>query len=82
MLKSAQIFDFFDLIIGNDEVKEPKPHPEMYLSAFKILNLKPDECIIVEDSPHGIESAKASGAKVFEVRGTEDVNLSLFKDIL
>ena len=82
MLKSAHLFDFFDFIIGNDEVKNPKPHPEIYLYTFKKLKLKPHECIIVEDAPPGIASAKASGATVVEVRGVEDVNLSLFDKYL
>jgi HAD superfamily hydrolase (TIGR01509 family) len=82
MLHSAQLFHFFDLIIGNDEVSQPKPHPEMYLTAFKRLDVKPAECIIVEDSLHGIASARESGATVYEVRGIEDVNISLFEDLL
>ena len=82
MLKSAQIFEYFDLIIGNDEVVNHKPHPEMYLTAFARLGLKPEECVIVEDAPHGVASAKASGGIVYEVRGVEDVHLGLFKDVL
>mgnify|MGYP001564266592 CR=1 FL=1 len=81
MLKSAHLYDFFDLIIGNDQVVKPKPHPEIYLTAFKALRVKPEEAIIVEDSPHGIASAEASGATVYRVRGCDDVNLSLFKNI-
>ena len=79
MLKSAQIFDFFDIIIGNDEIMRPKPHPEIYQTAFKHLEVKPEECVIVEDAPHGIAAAKASGAKVIEVRNIKDVNLTLFE---
>lgn len=82
MLKSAHLFGFFDHIIGNDEVKNPKPHPEIYLTAFKKLGVEPHECIIIEDAPPGIESARASGATVLEVRGPEDVNLALFESIL
>lgn len=82
MLKSAQIFEYFDLIIGNDEVTNPKPHPEIYLQAFEKLALNPDECVIIEDAPHGIASAKASGGVVYEVRGVQDVNLSLFNNLL
>ncbi len=82
MLQSANIFDFFDLIMGNDEVVNPKPHPEIYLRAFEELRVKPLECIIVEDAPHGIAAAKASGARVIEVRGVEDVNFSLFEGII
>ena len=82
MLKSAHLFDHFDLILGNDEVENPKPHPQIYLEAFKRLKVKPSETIIVEDAPAGIASAKASGARVIEVRGVDDVHLSLFLDIL
>jgi beta-phosphoglucomutase len=78
MLQCADIYDFFDVIIGNDEVKNPKPHPEIYETAMRTLGITPAETVIVEDSPHGIASAKAAGATVFEVRNTEDVNLSLF----
>lgn len=82
MLRSAHLYDLFDIIIGNDEVANPKPHPEIYLVAFKKLGVKPEEVIIIEDSPHGIMAAKASGAHVIEVRGPEDVNISLFQHIL
>ncbi|MHB1316572.1 MAG: HAD family hydrolase [Minisyncoccota bacterium] len=82
MLKSAEIFKYFDVIIGNDEVVHPKPDPEIYLTAFRKLNIKPTEAAVVEDSPHGIKSAEASGAYVIKVRGTADVNISLFLDIL
>jgi HAD superfamily hydrolase (TIGR01509 family) len=82
MLQSSKIEHFFDLIMGNDEGYPPKPNPEIYLAAFKKLGFKPEEIIIVEDAPHGIKAAKASGAKVYEVKGYEDVNLSLFKAIL
>jgi len=82
MLQSAHLFDHFDLIIGNDEVAQSKPHPEMYHLAMERLGVTPEETIIVEDSPHGIEAARASGATVYEVKGIEDVHLGLFTDIL
>lgn len=82
MLKSAHLFDFFDFIIGNDEVRNPKPHPEIYQVAFERLGVAPNETVIVEDSPHGIAAAKASGARIIEVRNTDDVHLDLFKDFL
>ena len=71
-----------DLIIANDEVKNPKPDPEMYLLAMQKLNITPEETIIVEDSPHGIEAARATNAEVRIVSGVEDVHSGLFKDIL
>jgi beta-phosphoglucomutase len=81
MLKRAQIDHFFDHIVGNDEGYKAKPDPEIYLETLKKMKIKPSETIIIEDAPHGIEAAKASGAKVFAVKGYQDVNLSLFTDV-
>ncbi len=81
MLKFSQLYDYFDLIIGNDEGYAPKPSPDIYLAAFQKLGVEPSESIIIEDAPHGIEAAKASGAQVIAVRGYNDVNLSLFLNL-
>lgn len=81
MLRSAGLFDFFDCVIGNDEIARPKPDPEIYLTAFTKLAVTPDECVIVEDSPYGIAAAQASGGRVIPVRGVHDVNLSLFDSL-
>lgn len=82
MLRSAHLYDFFDVIISNEEVSNPKPHPEGYLTAFERLGVAPHESIIVEDSPHGIEAGRASGATVFEVRNVDDVHIALFDSII
>jgi len=78
MLQRARLKEYFDLIIGNDVGYKPKPAPDIYLAAMKKLDLKPEECIIIEDAPYGIEAGKASGAEVIEVSGYDDVDLSLF----
>lgn len=54
-------FDAFEVIITGDTVDEPKPHPEPYLKAMRQLELTPGECIALEDSPTGIDSATAAG---------------------
>jgi HAD superfamily hydrolase (TIGR01509 family) len=82
MLHSSHLHSHFDIIIGNDEVAKPKPDPEMYIIAMEKLGVTPEETIIVEDSPHGVEAAKASGAAVRVVRNIHDVDYSLFADIL
>lgn len=81
MLKCSHLYGFFDLILSNEDVLNPKPDPEIYLKAFERLNLLPKQVIIVEDSPHGIEAAKTSGATVFEVRSIDDVHNGLFDNI-
>jgi HAD superfamily hydrolase (TIGR01509 family) len=52
MLDKALILDYFDLIVSNQDITKAKPDPEMYLKAIDTFGLKPDEVIIVEDSPH------------------------------
>lgn len=82
MLKCAGLYDYMDLIVGNDEIKNPKPDPEIYLYAINKFGLKPEEVLIIEDSPHGIEAAQKSKAEVRIVKGVDDVNLGLFNDII
>lgn len=79
MLQRSQINHFFELIIGNDEGFNPKPSPDIYLAAFDKLNIQPQEAVIVEDAPHGIEAARRSGAHVIEVKGFADVDSVLFE---
>lgn len=79
MLTRAGIIDNFMFVVGNDEIKNPKPNPEIYLKAFELLRVKPEECLIIEDAPHGIEAGKASGATTIAVRGYKDVNIDLFR---
>ena len=67
--------NFMDFVISNEDVSSPKPSSEGYLHAMSKLELKPEECMIVEDSPKGIEAAKNSGAHIYEVSGYGEVTL-------
>jgi len=53
-----RITNMFDAIISGDSVKKGKPHPEPYLKAAEALQVKPQECVVVENAPFGIQSAK------------------------
>jgi HAD superfamily hydrolase (TIGR01509 family) len=72
-LKAANITGE-EFIISNQEVINPKPNPEMYLKAIERLGLPKDEVLIVEDSPVGIEAAKASGANLCIVKDPYDIH--------
>ena len=65
---------YIEFSLSNEDVKNPKPDPEIYTKAISMLNLKPSECLIVEDNFNGIKAAKASGAHCLEVKEVEDVN--------
>jgi|TARA_Y100000310_G_scaffold311828_1_gene358511 beta-phosphoglucomutase len=65
-----QFLDMFDVIICGDDTVKGKPFPDPYLKGMKKLILKPKECIIVENSPIGVESAKATGAYCIAICST------------
>lgn len=54
-------FDAFDLVIGGDEVSQPKPHPAPYLQACAALGVDPADTVAFEDSLTGTASALAAG---------------------
>lgn len=61
----TRLADYFDtdLIFSAHDVGAFKPDPTLFLHAAKQLNLKPSECIVIEDSIHGLEAAKNAGIK-------------------
>lgn len=60
----------FDAIVTADDVQRTKPDPEPYLKALEKLGLRPEECLVVENAPLGIQSAKAAGLRVVAVTST------------
>jgi beta-phosphoglucomutase len=79
MLRASGLFDLFEFTISNEDVKNPKPDPEMYRLAFAQLRLKPQECVIVEDAGHGIEAAKEAGGHLCRVTGFTEVEYDRVK---
>lgn len=82
MLQKTGIIDYFDLIITNQDVQNPKPDPEGYLMCLQKMNVNAKNAIIVEDSPKGIEAAKQTGAILIKVKDQEEVTVDLFKDFI
>lgn len=60
-LINANIFKYFDLCVCGDEVKQGKPHPEIFLRAAEALNSQPERCLMFEDSENGLRSAADAG---------------------
>ena len=63
-LSKCGIIDYFDLICTGDDFMESKPSPEIYLYCMNNFGLKPQDCIVVEDSVFGIEAGKRAGMYV------------------
>jgi HAD superfamily hydrolase (TIGR01509 family) len=64
-----------DLLLSNEDVRRPKPDPEIYTTAMRRLGVRPDETLVLEDSRVGIEAARSAGACVMAVAGVGDVTL-------
>lgn len=79
MMNYAKLTDYFEFMLSNQDVKNAKPDPEIYLTAMSKMNLKPEECLIVEDNENGIKAAVASGAHVLVVKTVDDVNYNNIK---
>ncbi len=60
-LRLGRWFDF-DRVVFDDDHIATKPAPDPYLRAAANLGLTPGECVVVEDSQHGIQAARAAGA--------------------
>ena len=73
MLAKIGIIEYMDLIISNEDVKNSKPHPEMYWKSMSMMGVLPEETLIVEDSPHGLLAASRSRANVLRVNNPTDL---------
>lgn len=60
-LTELGVRDWFDAVSGSDEVQNGKPAPEPYLKAAAALGVTPQTCLVIENAPAGIQSAKAAG---------------------
>jgi len=76
MLAKIGIIEYMDLIISNEDVKNSKPHPEMYWKTMSMMGCLPEETLIVEDSPHGLLAASRSRANVLRVDSPKDLVIS------
>jgi HAD superfamily hydrolase (TIGR01509 family) len=76
ILSKIGLIEYMDLILSNEDVKNSKPHPEMYWKAMSMMSVLPEETLIVEDSPPGLLAASRSRANVLRVDNPSDLVLS------
>ncbi len=60
-LMRSQLIHYFRHIVGGDMVRKGKPDPEIYLTAAALMQLSPEDCLVLEDSPVGIRAACDAG---------------------
>ena len=52
----------FEYVVSGERIKNSKPHPEIFIRAAGLMNINVKDCLIIEDSPKGIEAAFRAGA--------------------
>lgn len=80
MMDKADLIQYFDFMLSNQDVKKAKPDPEIYHLAISRLGFAPEECLIVEDNQNGIKAALASGGNLFKVDTVNDVTYDNIKN--
>lgn len=67
LLKMADVEKYFDRMIFGNMVEHSKPDPEIFRLAVQKAYTKPEECLVLEDSPKGVEAAYRAGCRVFMI---------------
>lgn len=73
VLAKLGIIEYMDLILSNEDVKNSKPHPEIYWKAISVMGFLPEETLIVEDSPYGLLAASRAKANILRVKNPHEV---------
>jgi beta-phosphoglucomutase len=82
ILSKSNLLEYFDVIVAGDEIQSSKPSPEGYLTAIErmkiehfSINLKPFNCLAIEDTPAGIQAAKSAGIQVIGITNTYPMHM-------
>lgn len=67
ILELLELTDCFDFLATRDDVEHGKPDPEIYRLVARELGVAPARCLVIEDSPAGVEAARAAGMEVVAV---------------
>jgi beta-phosphoglucomutase family hydrolase len=68
VLKRLDMQNKFEFILSGENFKKGKPEPDIFLAAAKLLGKSPEQCVVIEDSTHGITAAKRAGMKCIAYR--------------
>jgi len=74
MLSLSGLRQFFTLVLTNEDVTNPKPDPEIYETACRLLGVNPDSTLVIEDSAHGVTAAESAGCRVLRLLDPNQLN--------
>jgi putative hydrolase of the HAD superfamily len=76
-LQRLGLFHYFDTILCKDDVRQIKPHPELFLTTLSALQLPAEAALIFEDSANGVSAARQAGIRVILVPNPVTVKLKI-----
>jgi len=79
-LKRHHLEDYFDIVVSGEEVERGKPHPDIYLLAAQKLGIAPQDCLVIEDSLAGVQSAKTAGMRVAAIPDARYVDVKDYEN--
>ena len=82
VLEYSNLIKFFDFFVAREDVENPKPSPDIYEKAVKLMKLKKDNVIVFEDSEVGIRAAKKAGLFCIAVASTQEYDKLKKADIM
>jgi beta-phosphoglucomutase-like phosphatase (HAD superfamily) len=76
-LEKIEIKDYFTEWLSGEEVALSKPEPDIFLRVAELLNVKPYECLVIEDSTSGVIAAKRAGMRCIGYKNVNSGNQDL-----
>lgn len=67
VLRGTGLAELLDAIVAREDYAAPKPAPDAYLTAAAAVGLAPADCVVVEDTPRGLQAGRAAGMRVVVV---------------
>lgn len=61
ILDKLQLTSYFEVVVSGEDIVNGKPAPDIFLKAAELLDVSPEQCMVLEDSEHGVNAAKAAG---------------------
>ena len=78
-LNKLELKKYVDYKLSNEDIKHPKPNPEIYLRIFVHFGVYPSNALVFEDSHYGREAAVSSGAQLYPIKDIKDLNTKNIK---
>ena len=82
MLARTQLLPYLPSIVTNEDVREPKPAPEAYQQACTLLETPPEETLVIEDHPRGVEAARRARCHVAQLPTFAALDIGFVEDAI